>query len=85
MFVALFMVDAYTKMNSDCSTKSGIAVGGISGLMIGVFMYFVLTWAGLGKFLYYNTGNTNNEYCSKPKEQNFKCYVYKNGNIISTI
>jgi hypothetical protein len=85
MFVMLFMMDAYAKTNAACSTRSGIAIGGIGGLLIGVFMYFAMSWAGLGKFLYYTTGNTNNVYCSKPKEQNFKCYVYKNGNIISTI
>jgi hypothetical protein len=83
-FVVLFCIDAAARMRSDCSSKAGIAIGGLTGLILGVFMYFVLTWVGLGKFLYYSTGS-NNVYCSKPKEQNFKCHVYKNGNIISTI
>jgi len=85
MFTTLFIIDAFVRLSSDCSTMSGIALGGIGGLIIGVFMYFGLSWAGLGKFLYYSIGNSNKVYCSKPKEQNFKCYVYKNGNIISTI
>ena len=63
MFVALFTVDSYTKLSANCSTSSGVAIGGIGGLMVGVLMYFLFTWAGLGKFLYYKTGNTNNEYC----------------------
>lgn len=85
MFAALFIIDAFVRLNFDCTSKSGVAIGGIGGLIVGVFMYFALSWAGLGKFLYYNVGDSNKVYCSKPKEQNFKCYVYKNGNIISTI
>ena len=85
MFVVLFILDSTVRYNQKCASKAGIAIGGISGLLIGVFMYFAMSWVGLSKFLYYTTGDTNNVYCSKPKEQNFKCYVYKNGNIISTI
>jgi len=85
VFAVLFCIDAMVRTTSKCATVSGIAIGGVSGLLIGVFMYFALSWIGLGKFLYYTTANTNNVYCSKPKEQNFKCYVYKNGNIISSI
>lgn len=84
MFLLLFMIDAYVRCSFGCSTTSGVAIGGISGVIIGIFMYFAMTWVGLQSFLYYRTGNTNNEYCSKPKEQNFVCNVYKNGNIIST-
>ena len=85
MFVALFAMDALVRLKSDCSTRSGIAVGGLGGLIMGIFMYFVLSWVGLSKFLYFNKGGSNNVYCSKPTEQNFKCYVYKNGNKISSI
>lgn len=85
MFLILFGLDAVVRLNYQCTTRIGIAIGGVSGLIIGVLTYFILSWAGLGKFLYYTTGDTNNVYCSKPKEQQFKCHVYKNGNIISTI
>ena len=85
MFVVLFALDAMVRLKSDCSTRSGVAVGGLGGLILGVFMYFVLSWVGLSKFLYFNKGGSNNVYCSKPTQQNFKCYVYKNGNMISSI
>jgi hypothetical protein len=85
MFVALFTVDATVRLKSDCSTRSGVAVGGLGGLIMGIFMYFVFSWVGLSKFLYFNNSSSNNTYCTKPTKQNFKCYVYKNGNIISSI
>jgi hypothetical protein len=85
MFLALFGVDAASRLKNECASVSGVAVGGVVGLALGVFVYFGFSWAGLGKFMYYTSGDSNNVYCSKPKEQNFKCHVYKNGNIISTI
>ena len=85
VFVMLFGVDAAARLKNKCASGQGVAVGGLAGLAVGVFMYFGFSWAGLGKFMYYTSGDTNNQYCSKPKEQNFKCHVYKNGNRISTI
>jgi hypothetical protein len=64
--------------------KTHLAIAGVGGLILGMLFYLLLKTAGLGKFLYYTTG-TGNVYCSKPKEQDFKCYVYKNGQIISSL
>ena len=85
VFVVLFGVDSAAKLKNGCVSKVGIGIGGLLGLAMGVFMYFGLNSAGLSKYLYYTPGSSDNVYCSKPKEQNFKCHVYKNGNIISTI
>jgi hypothetical protein len=37
------------------------------------------------KFLFFNEVNSNKQMCSMPKNQTFKCSVYKNGEIIGSI
>ena len=55
------------------------------GLFFGWIFYSIIHSAGGDKLLYFNTISSNNVYCSKPKKQQFKCYVYKNGEIISAV
>ena len=55
--------------------------GSIYGLSVSATMYFM----GLSKFLFVNDVASNREVCSVAKNQTFKCAVYKNGEIISTI
>ena len=84
-FLFLFGIDAVVKTNSTCSSKWGIVNGGFIGLILGIGMSLILKAAGMDKVLYSNVGDSNKVYCSKPKEQNFKCNVYKNGSLISTL
>jgi hypothetical protein len=84
-FLFLFGIDAVVKYKTECGSFWGIVNGGVFGIAIGSLMYFIFKWAGLEKVLYYTTGDSNRVYCSKPKEQSFKCHVYKNGNIISSL
>ena len=65
-------------------TGNSLSFTGAIGFIAGAIMYVVAQSLGLGKHLYYTAANSA-MYCSKPKEQNFKCYVYKNGNIISSL
>lgn len=82
-FIILFGFDAITKLKFNCVSTTGIVVGSLIGALFGVIWYMIIKSAGGVKLLYYNFVNSNNMYCSKPKEQTFKCSVYKNGQLIS--
>lgn len=84
-FLFLFGVDTMVKTKSKCASKWGVVNGGVLGLFTGGLMYFILSAIGMQKLLYMSIGDSNKVFCSKPKEQNFKCNVYKNGNIISSL
>ncbi len=84
-FLFLFAVDAVVKTKSTCASKWGIVNGGFMGLILGIGMCLALMTAGMEKMLYSTIGDSNKVYCSKPTEQNFKCNVYKNGSIITTL
>ena len=62
----------------------GVISGGIIGYVIGIVYYSILKSTGNERFLYLNELKSNNVVCSKPSEQQFKCAVYKNGQLIST-
>lgn len=84
-FLGIFALDTIVQLRLTCAEKSGIFSGTVIGIMYSMICYFTIKQAGGDKLLYFNTVSSNNVYCSKPKKQTFKCYVYKNGEIISAV
>lgn len=86
-FLAILIMDTMVKFQLFplCTKKGGILSGGILGLIYSVLCYNLILVGGGDKLLYFNTISSNNVYCSRPKKQTFKCYVYKNGSIVSAL
>lgn len=83
-FLAMLVTDTLFKLRN-CTKPIGIFSGFTLGAFLSWISYIIIQTAGGDKLLYYNTISSNNIYCSRPKKQQFKCYVYKNGEIISTL
>lgn len=83
-FLAMFAIDSIYKLQHGIK-NIGVVLGAVTGAFFSLLCCFIIYQAGGDKLLYYNTISSNNVYCSKPKKQQFKCYVYKNGEIISTV
>lgn len=62
----------------------GTFTGTMVGAVYGVACYSIVAVAG-DKLTYFSPSASNNEYCSRPKKQQFKCNVYKNGQVISSL
>jgi len=86
-FLGILIMDTMVKFQlfPNCTNKVGILTGGILGLLYSVICYNVILVGGGDKLLYFNTISSNNVYCSRPKKQTFKCFVYKNGQVISSV
>jgi hypothetical protein len=84
-FLGMFAVDTILKLKHFCTTGLGIFSGAVLGMAFSILCYWIIRQAGGDKILYFNTVSSNNIYCSKPKKQQFKCFVYKNGEIISAV
>jgi hypothetical protein len=88
LFIFFFIADIlgrqYIKLK-DVPNYDGVGTftGTIVGAMYGIACYSIISVAG-DKLTYFSTSASNNEYCSRPKKQQFKCNVYKNGQIISS-
>ena len=86
-FLILLVVDIIVKQQLGCVSRQNyksIIYGIIFGSAYSVLCYSILN-NGAKSLLYFNTISSNNIYCSKPKKQTFKCNVYKNGEIISSL
>jgi len=86
-FLAILIMDTMVKFQlfPNCTKGAGILSGGVLGLIYSVLCYNLILVGGGDKLLYFNTISSNNVYCSRPKKQTFKCYVYKNGQIVSAL
>jgi hypothetical protein len=88
LFIFFYIADIlgrqYIKLK-DIPNYDGVGTftGTIVGAMYGIACYSIISVAG-DKLTYFSTSASNNEYCSRPKKQQFKCNVYKNGQIISS-
>jgi hypothetical protein len=78
----LLVLDAVTKISRGCTNFSGIALGFLVGSILGI-VYFISLWkTGHDDLLFFNAEPSNNVICARPKKQTFKCFVYKNGEVI---
>jgi hypothetical protein len=81
-----FFLDMFIKVYKKCVVKIGdlflnILMGLSSAALIIVLMYS----GGSGKYLFFNEVSSNQDICYQPSKQNFKCKVYKNGELIGNI
>ena len=83
-FLILFGIDGFYKTSVKCSKTSGIILGGLTGIFLGLSWFILFHSTGYDSLLYFNEFQSNNVMCSKPSKQSFKCSVYKNGQLIST-
>lgn len=84
-FLSIYLSDVVMRKEHFCVSNLGIFSGTLLGAMFSLLCYTIIRTAGGDKLLYFNTVSSNNIYCSKPKKQTFKCYVYKNGEIVSAL
>jgi hypothetical protein len=82
--LALFALDAITKVNKSCTTSGGTVLGGLVGLVLGTVWYTIFHQAGYDSLLYFDELSSNKVACSRPSKQTFKCSVYKGGQLISS-
>jgi hypothetical protein len=82
--LGLFILDAVTKINKNCTTGPGLVLGGLIGLLFGSLWYALFHVSGYDSLLYFDELTSNRVLCSKPSKQTFKCSVFKGGQLISS-
>jgi len=78
----LIILDAVTKVSRACTNFGGIVFGFVLGALAGIIYFVTWYYSGHEDLLYFNVEPSNNVVCARPKQQTFKCFVYKNGEII---
>jgi hypothetical protein len=62
--------------------SSQLIADGISGIGLGVLVVLILILTGNSSVLFINELTSNKEVCTRPSKQQFKCSLYKNGEIV---
>ena len=84
--VTYFLADMFIKLYKNCIIKIGdlflnILLGAASAALVITMMYS----GGSGKYLFFNEVSSDKEICYQPKNQTFKCSVFKNGELIGSV
>ena len=87
-FISYIALDLFIKRSLMCipSFMSSLVIGNIlSGLFLGgVIAGLIMYGSTLKPYLYINEVNNNKEVCSMPSKQQFKCRLFKNGELVSS-
>ena len=87
-FISYISLDLFIKKSLTCipSFFSSLVIGNIiSGLFLGgVIAGLIMYGSSLKPYLYINEVNTNKEVCSMPSKQQFRCSIYKNGELVGS-
>lgn len=88
-FIAYIGLDLFIKKSLSCIPKilSTLVIGDIlSGVFLGgIISGLIMYGTTLKSYLYINEINSNKEVCSMPSKQQFKCRVFKNGELVGNI
>jgi hypothetical protein len=87
-FISYIALDIFVKRSLMCIPKflSTVVIGNLlGGILCGVVSVLVMYGSSLKNYLFINEVNANKEVCSAPSKQQFKCRVYKDGELIGNI
>ena len=81
----LLGTDMIIQLDTHCFKKSTLIMGLVTGIIVSVGWVFIV--AALAPDALYSLSDYASDklVCSMPSEQNFKCKVYKNGELISAM
>ena len=83
LMIGLLMVGIIPKLYLKCTNLTNTIISALSGTIAGGMYYLFLS--NYKDLLFFSGIRSNKTYCSKPDKTNFKCSVYKNGQLIQQI
>jgi hypothetical protein len=84
--IAYFFIDMFIKLYKKCVIQMGdLFLNVLLGLSSAALIVTLMYSGGSGKYLFFNEVSSNKDICYQPKEQTFRCSLYKNGELISGI
>ena len=84
ILLILFAIDTGIRTQNKCTTMVGILFGSVIGIVISIMWYLIIS-SNAPDLLYYDDLISNKIACSRPTKQQFKCSVYKNGQLLQSV
>ena len=84
--IAYFFIDISIKIYKNCVIKmSDLFINVLLGASSAAFIVTLMYLGGSGKYLFFNEMASDKEICYQPSTQTFKCSLYNNGELITTL
>jgi hypothetical protein len=81
--ISYFFLDMFIKIYKKCVIQmNDLFLNVLLGLTSSALIVSLMYAGGSGKYLFFNEISSDKEVCSMPKKQQFKCSVYKNGELV---
>tara|TARA_B100001996_G_C18111010_1_gene381240 strand:- start:165 stop:479 length:315 start_codon:yes stop_codon:yes gene_type:complete len=87
LLMILYATNAYRLLTATApcnATAVGIITAGMAGYIAGYFWFKILHRNNQDSLLYYTEFVSDKTVCTKPKKTQFKCSMYKNGELVTT-
>jgi hypothetical protein len=84
LLFVMYAIDCVIKTSGNCTTPVGVVLGSFVGLIWGLLWYFLIQSQN-SDLLYYDDLISNKIACSRPSQQQFKCSVFRNGQLLQTL
>ena len=81
----LLGTDIMIQLNTKCFKLSTLIMGLVTGILISLSWVFIVASMSPSALYSLSDYSSDKQVCSMPSEQNFKCKVYKNGELISAM
>jgi hypothetical protein len=86
MLLVYFFLDMFIKLYKKCTIKmSDLLMNVLMGSTASAILVTLMYVGGSGKYLYFNEVSSDKEMCYQPKEQTFKCNLFKNGELVGSL
>ena len=83
-FISYLSLDIMVRgLNKCVGDPSVLFLNVVSGLISGLLVIVAMNAGGSSKFLFFNELQSSKVVCTRPKKQQFKCAVYKNGQLVT--
>ena len=79
------VIDVIVRFRYGCTNTMTILLGGVIGALFAVIWVYILKESGNSSLLFYDDLVSNKQSCSRKNNEQFKCSVYKNGELLNTL
>jgi hypothetical protein len=84
--ISYFLIDIFIKIYKNCVIKmSDLFINVLLGLASAALIVTLMYAGGSGKHLFFNEVSSNKEICYQPKEQTFRCEIFKDGTLVGNL
>jgi len=85
ILLVCFVIDCIIRTKYQCTNYMAITLGICLGLGVALSWAYILKETNNKSLLYYDDLLSNKQSCSRPTNEQFKCSVFKNGELLQTI